>query len=304
MKYFLITCEGAPGLIDGVDAMGKNSDALDVIESLIKPIERDESIRSVSYNAMPNLAGQMELDASIIDGNTLEVGSVGALQGYMNPISIARSVINGIPHAMLVGEGAAQFAKEQGYQKETILSDQAAQDYRNWLDTDNREELLEAGKFTELSWQTCDPITAGGTVVALVSDCTSKLAAGASTSGWSWKHPGRLGDTPVIGAGIYADSRYGAAGCIGHGEIAIRSAASHKVIMKLEQGKSLNDALLYAAEEIQRIKKSFSAWIAIHGVDTRGNHQSICLGKGIDFYYFWKEGQKKPEKFSAKMLAI
>jgi L-asparaginase len=302
MRFFLATNEAVPGLKAGIDCANARGSAIDIVEHVIKPVERDANIHSVGFGGWPNMLGNVELDAAIINGTTLEAGAVGGLQGFHHPISVARKVMERLPHVMLVGAGATRFAKEMGFPEEETLSDDARKGWEKWIKHHAEERDLQHTPLTDFAWKSVDPQTAGGTVVCLAKDTDGMIGAGVSTSGLAWKYPGRLGDSPVIGAGVYADSRYGAAGCIGHGELAIRTSAARMVVAHLQYGASVHNACVTVAKEIQRLKQRYPAAITVHGIDARGNHAAVCVGNGVKDYYVWHEGKSQAEQVSAHVI--
>lgn len=301
MAFFLITNEGYNSLDTGIANLTQNLSAIETIESMINIVELDETVHSVGITSWPNMLGEMEFDASIMNGETLDAGSVGALKYCLHPISVAKAVMDKSPHALLVGEGARLFADEHGFGRHLALGQNSLEAYIKWL-ADNQLTHVDTHKLTELSWRTADPQKAGGTVAALIQDNHGNLSAGVSTSGWAWKHPGRLGDSPVIGAGIYADQRYGAAGCIGHGEVAIRTTAAKSIVQHMEYGLSVAEAVLKVAKEIQRMPKKFKSSIGLHAVSKTGEPYLLTLGDGVKEYFYWQSGMSKAEKRPTDLL--
>ncbi len=241
-------------------ALRVGASALDAVEAGIRLVELDPAVDSVGVGGLPNLLGQVELDASIMDGGSLHCGAVGSLMGYLHPISVARQVLEQLPHVFLVGAGAARFAAEIGAAAGPTLTPEATSRYRAWL----AELAADNGAFAAdgplAPWARRSALTSGpqsdlnrpgGTTTFLARDGRSGLAAGVSTSGWAYKYPGRLGDSPVIGAGNYADSRYGAAACTGQGELAIRAGTARAVVLYLKMGLPLRDACLEAVADLR-----------------------------------------------------
>ena len=208
------------GIGAAVTVLRDGGSGLDAVEAGIRLVEVAPDVHSVGQDAWPNLLGQSELDASIMDGETLDAGAVGALRGFIHPISVARRVMEDIPHVLLVGEGAARFADEIGAVRGDLLSETVREGWASWLEERmspqqwNRWPDKALAPWSRLS---ADPETAHGTVCFLARDGQGNTAVGVSTSGWAWKYPGRLGDSPIVGAGNYADNRHGAAACTGFG---------------------------------------------------------------------------------------
>jgi L-asparaginase / beta-aspartyl-peptidase len=215
--------EGTVGAPTTAHMLAEGAPALDAIEVGIRLIEADPSVRTVGRGGWPNLIGEIELDACLIDGTTLRTGAVGALKGFRHPVSVAREIMRRLPHEFLVGDGAARFAREIGAEEADNLIDDSRRAWQAWFENEvpepDRARWPEA-KLAELCRHAIDPEIGRDTTVFLAHDCAGDICSGTSTSGWGWKYPGRLGDSPIVGAGSYADTRYGAAACTGAGEMA------------------------------------------------------------------------------------
>jgi len=274
--------------------------ALDAIEAGIRLIEADPDIHCVGRGSWPNLLGQLELDASLMDGRTLDAGAVGALQGYLHPISVARKVMEQLPHAFLVGAGAARFADEIKAEPADNVTAVSRQAWESWLQDHLTAEERAAWPnvpLTRLTHLTADPIKVQGTTVFLAQDADDNIACGVSTSGWSWKHPGRLGDSPIIGAGNYADNRFGAAGCIGHGELTIRACTARSIVLYLKTGMGLRDAVYEAADDLRTLHKTFCGSLTLYAIDPSGEHFVLALGASPETHYWlWREDMSALER--------
>lgn len=280
--------EGRPGSIPLRDALCVGTHRLDAIEKALRIVEDDESVRSVGRGGMPNICGVMQCDASLLDGATLQCGAVGALENFPNAISVARKIIEKLPHVFLVGEGAARFAKECGFETAEMLTDDAKNKWIEWLaehpaqgDPRNSETPL-----ADMVGGSIDAATPKDTVIALVQDDSAEIASGASTSGWDFKYPGRLGDSPMIGAGHYCDSRFGAAACTHTGEMTIRLCAAHAIVMNMKVGMSPRDACIDVQDELYRLKEGHVGEVMLYAVNPAGEHAVISTGP-TERYYFW-----------------
>lgn len=250
------SANGAVGIEQAMEVLRAGGSALDAVEQATRLVEADPDDHTVGYGGYPNLLGEVELDASIMDGRTLEAGAVGGLKGYKYAITLARAVMEQLPHVMLVGEGAARFAAELGFQKEDLLTEAAAEVYRQGISgalPPDKQDWMSHGvdaNLARLVHLTADPERAAGTVNFIAQDGQGNIACAVSTSGWAWKYPGRLGDTPVIGAGNYADNRYGACACTGWGELAIRCSTAHSVVLYQRLGFGLEQACRQAMRDL------------------------------------------------------
>ena len=254
--------------------------ALDAVEAAIRLVELNPDDESVGLSGWPNLLGEVELDASLMDGRTRASGAVGALSGYPHPISVARQVMDKLPHVFLVGQGAAEFAAEMGFTQAPSPSDKAAREWFARVQANVPPEklptLLQRREMTPWVSLTRDPQRVAGTVDVIAIDRQGDIASGVSTSGWSWKYPGRLGDSPIIGAGNYCDNRYGAAACTGFGELAIRGATAHTVVLLMRTGMPLLEACQEAMRDLPHPPGSVDdSFMNIVAVDRHGNHCGV-----------------------------
>jgi L-asparaginase / beta-aspartyl-peptidase len=306
-KIILAGSEGGIGMPAAANALHHGLTALDIVEMAIRPVETDPTVRSVGLGGYPNLLGQLELDASIMDGWTLRSGSVGALQGYLHPISIARQVMERLPYVLLVGEGAARFAAEIGAEAGDNLTVEARASWEKWL----AEHASPADRtewpnvpLIEYARLSVDPETAGGTTIALVQDSASGIAAGVSTSGWAFKYPGRLGDSPIVGAGLYADDRWGAAACTGMGELSIRAGTSRAVVLYMKMGMDVRHACREALADLRTLQRSWRGGITLHAIDHDGQPCVITIGRDEPQpYWIWTEGMAAPERRISELVA-
>jgi len=302
MRIVLANSEGGVGMGIAMEMLRAGEAALDVVEQGIRQVEIDPKVRSVGVGGWPNLLGEVELDASIMDGRTLKTGAVGALRGYLHPISVARQVMEQLPHVFLVGEGAARFAAECGAEKGETLTEEAREEWEAWLRDHVPADVWERWPDVPLApWArlTADPETAGGTTVYLVQDGHGDIAVGVSTCGWAFKYPGRLGDSPIIGAGGYADNRYGAAACTGMGELAIRASTARSVVLYMKMGMSVEEACHEAARDLRSLKREYRGGVTIHAIDASGQPYVLAVDREDVTYWIWMEGMEAPERREA-----
>ncbi len=278
----IASANGAIGLPAAWAMLQAGGSALDAVELATRLVEDNPDDHSVGYGGYPNLLGEVELDASIMDGATLRSGAIGALRGHRHPISLARRVMEDLPHVMLVGEGAARFAAELGMPSENLLTNAAAQVWREGVAGRLPETFRDAqgtiiadllARATHLA---TDPERVAGTVNFIAQDRTGRIASAVSTSGWAWKYPGRLGDSPIIGAGNYADDRYGAAACTGWGELAIRAGTARSVVLYLKQGLTLESACREAFHDLGALGVPIEHILMnMVALDRHGNHCAV-----------------------------
>lgn len=227
---------GARALPEGVRILRRGGSALDAVEACARFVEADVSDVSVGRGGLPNVLGQVELDASIIDGTSHRAGAVAALQGYLHPISVARAVMERLPHVMLVGAGAARFAAEIGAQRARNLTPSTR---RLWVARLAKAHETPASVRRRAALAPVVRRTVGeerGTVNFIALDRRGNVASAVSTSGWAYKYPGRLGDSPIVGAGNFCLTAVGGACCTGFGELAIRNVTAKTAVDRLALG--------------------------------------------------------------------
>jgi len=271
------------GLDDGMAILRDGGTAVDAVVATIRRVEANEEDHSVGLGGRPNLLGEVELDASIMDGRTLATGAVGALRGYQDAIDLARVVMDEMPHVLLVGAGAEHLAAELEFPPRNLLTPEAERIWRSRLgersgDASDRQAARQLVGL--LSRDPELPADVHGTVNVIARDASGNIASGVSTSGWAWKYPGRLGDSPIIGAGNYADNRFGAAACTGRGEMAQRCCTAHSVVTFMRFGMSLADALHLAAQDLQRLDDPYRSEVNIIAIDRDGHHAAVSTAPG------------------------
>lgn len=266
------------GFDRGIDILKAGGSALDAVEAVTRVVEDNPDDHTVGYGGIPNLDGVVELDASIMDGATRRAGCVGGMRGYRAAITVARGVMERLPHVLVVGDGAAAVAASLGLEEEELLSPEAEKIWRDGLEgrldkssAANRMASVVAG--LRKSSAEVD----AGTVDVLARDARGSIASAVSTSGWGWKHPGRLGDTPVIGAGNYCDDRYGAAACTGLGELAIRAGTARTTVEGLAAGLDAPAACARALRDLAGLGPPESAWMNVVALGADGSHGAASL---------------------------
>src|SRR6267378_5696320 len=259
---------GARACARAIEMLAAGQDTLDAVIAGVNINEEDPEDSSVGYGGLPNEEGVVELDACVMHGPTRRAGSVASIRGIKTPSKIAKLVMTESDHVMLAGEGALRFAKAFGFQEENLLTEKSrlawlvwkrtlrdAKGHNNWngdLDAPLKAMFPSADKaILAWAWEMAQrPPT--GTINCLGLNAKGELSGVTTTSGLSWKVPGRVGDSPIIGAGLYVDQDVGAAGSTGRGEENIRVAGAHTIVENMRHGMGPKEAALDALKRIAR----------------------------------------------------
>jgi len=283
------------GFADGMRILRAGGQALDAVEATIRRVESNPSDHSVGYGGLPNILGEVELDASIMDGRSLEAGAVCAVKGYEHVISLARQVMRRLPHVFLASAGAEQLAGELGMPRRKLLTARARATFDRKVTPRLRRQYRTLQDRVRAATQ--DPQVAAtaedyfGTVNVIALDRRGDIASGVSTSGWAWKYPGRIGDSPVIGAGNYADNRYGACACTGYGEMAIRCSTARSLVLYLKMGFSLDRASREAMSDLRHLTVPFPPRMNLVAVDANGQHVGLTTEAVRQVRYVYQTGR-------------
>ncbi len=272
---------GAIGIHQAMTALKGGGNALDAVETGTRLVEANPEEHSVGYNGYPNILGELELDASIMDGRTLDSGAVAAMRGFPYAISVARQVLErNLPHVLLAGEGAERFAREIGAEeRDEMLTDAVRQVWRRRLESSDASQPEETRLLDTVKLAT-DPERVAGTVNFIAIDSSGDICSGVSTSGWAWKYPGRIGDSPIIGAGNYADNRYGACACTGMGEMAIRAGTARSVVLYMQMGMTLEAAAHTAMRDLRDLGGDYIGGMNLIALDRHGEHIGLSSDAG------------------------
>ncbi|AXY72971.1 glycosylasparaginase [Paraflavitalea soli] len=268
--------------------------ALDAVEAGVKVPEADESNQSVGYGGLPDRDGRVTLDACIMD-EQYNCGSVMCLEHIMHPISVARLVMEKTPHVVLVGDGALQFALANGFKKENLLTPASEKAWKEWLKTSKYEPLMNIEN--KLYNKENDPMPGGinnhDTIGLLAMDTNGQLSGACTTSGMAYKLHGRVGDSPIIGAGLYVDNEVGAATSTGVGEEVIRIVGSHLVVELMRQGHKPEAACKKAVERIisRSPEKAKQVQVGFLAINKKGEFGAYALQPG--FTYAVKSGKEE-----------
>ncbi|KJD31179.1 glycosylasparaginase [Tamlana nanhaiensis] len=253
-------------------ALQNGAKPLDAIEVGMKIPEGDPTIRSVGYGGYPDREGNVTLDACIMDHNS-DCGSVSFLKNIKHPISVAKRVLENTPHVMLSGEGALQFALEEGFKEENLLTPESEADWKKWLEESKYKPVIN--------------IENHDTISMLVIDNDGNISGGCTTSGAAWKMHGRVGDSPIIGAGLFLDNEVGAAAATGLGEAVIRTAGSAMVVELMRQGKSPDQACKEIVERIYNKHKNHRDMeylqVGFIAVNKAGEYGGYSLRSGFNY---------------------
>jgi N4-(beta-N-acetylglucosaminyl)-L-asparaginase len=253
--------------------LGSGGKAIDAVEKGVKLVEADPNERSVGYGGRPDRDGRVTLDACIMDENA-NIGAVLCLEHIVHPISVARMVMEQTPHVMLSGEGALDFALSKGFEKVNLLTKESEKEWKDWL---------KAGQYKpKVNIENHD------TIGMIALDANGDLSGACTTSGMAYKMHGRIGDSPIIGAGLYVDNEVGAATATGHGEEVVRVVGSFLVVELMRSGYSPQKA---CEEAVKRIKKKFDlrkanlndTQIGFIAINKKGQYGGFCLQKGFNY---------------------
>ena len=264
------------------EILKNNGRALDAVEAGVKIPEGDPTERSVGYGGRPDRDGRVTLDSCIMDEFS-NIGSVACLEFIKHPISVARMVMEKTPHVMLVGDGALQFALSQGFLKENLLVEDSEKEWKEWLKTS--EYLPKAN------------IENHDTIGMIALDARGNLSGACTTSGMAFKMHGRVGDSPIIGAGLYVDNEIGAATATGHGEEVIRIVGCHLVVELMRQGKSPQKACEEAVARIVKLTKNRNKnlkdiQVGFIALNKKGEYGAYCIQDGFNFAVNDSKGNK------------
>ena len=296
------SANGLAACAKAMEMLKSGADTLDAVIAGVNIVELDPNDTSVGYGGLPNEDGVVELDASVMHGPTRRCGSVAAIQGVKTPSKIAKLVMDHTTHVMLVGDGALKFAEAYGYQKEDLLTEKSRtawlvwkeslrspKAFNNWISMDQNlsAAVTTPLKQLKLAFPGMDDQTLAwawemalhptyGTINCLALNDKGELSGVTTTSGLAWKIAGRIGDSPIIGAGLYVDQDVGGAGSTGVGEENIRIAGGHTIVEAMRRGMTPSEAVL---EALKRVSRNYN--------DDRSKLDKL----DIEFYALRKDGE-------------
>ncbi|MFT5834571.1 MAG: N4-(beta-N-acetylglucosaminyl)-L-asparaginase [Cognaticolwellia sp.] len=259
------------GLIANEEAMGiltSGGRALDAVEAGVKTAEADAEGHSVGIGGLPDRDGYVTLDACIMDekGNA---GSVCFLEDIIHPISVARKVMEETPHVMLVGDGALQFALSQGFKREKLLTEKSEKSWKKWLEKSKYEPIIN--------------IENHDTISQIAIDSEGNISGACTTSGLAYKLHGRVGDSPIIGAGLFVDNEVGGACATGLGEAVLKTLGSFLIVELMRNGMTPQEACEEAINRIVRKQDYANFQIGYLAVDKNGNYGAYAIHPGFNF---------------------
>ena len=259
---------GMPANAAAWGVLEKGGRAIDAVEQGVRVPEADPAVRTVGLGGYPDASGEVTLDACIMD-DKMNCGSVAYLKGFVHPISIARRVMDDTPHVMLVGEGAKQFALSQGFTETNLLTPEAKADWLTWLKTREIKQIN---------------IENHDTIGMLALDREGNLSGACTTSGAAYKMPGRVGDSPIIGSGLYVDNEVGAATATGMGELMMKTVGCHLVVELMRQGASPAEACEGAVERIAKKLGDYKAFqVGFLALNKQGQYGAHCIQPGFNY---------------------
>lgn len=255
--------------------LSQQGSALDAVHQGVQVPEADPKDQSVGLGGLPDRDGKVTVDACIMDhlGNC---GAVFALEHILHPISVARMVMEKTPHVQLAGEGALQFALEMGFEKVNLLTDESKDAWEKWLKKSKYNPMITVENLLETIKDQHD------TIGMLAMDATGTLAGACTTSGMAYKMRGRVGDSPIIGSGLYVDNEVGAASATGVGEEVVRICGSHTVVEMMRQGHSPEEACKIAVERLVKMRgkeKTKDLQIGLIAINKAGEYGCYALNK-------------------------
>lgn len=287
------SANGERAVKKATELLQDEADPLDAVISGVNIIEEDPNDITVGYGGLPNEDGVVELDSCVMHGPTHNAGAVAALQNIKNPSKVAKVVMERTDHVLLVGQGALQFAKAHGFKEENLITEKSRKIWLYWKETLNKDDDWFPPPSPEVEEEVRKYFHLGGTINCCAVDTNGDLGGVTTTSGLSFKIPGRVGDSPIIGAGLYVDNEVGAAGSTGRGEANLKNLTSFMVVEFMRRGKSPEEACLAACQRIvehtklpvllnEKGKPDFN--VKFYAVNKKGDYGSAAIYSGGSFW--------------------
>jgi N4-(beta-N-acetylglucosaminyl)-L-asparaginase len=298
---------GMAATAKAMEMIQAGQDALDAVIAGVNIVEDDPNDMSVGYGGLPNEDGIVELDASVMHGPTARAGAVAALRNIKNPSKVARYVMERTDHVLLVGEGALRFAKAHGFKEEDLLTDKAREVWLRWKESlSPKDDWLPPHNIDtkDIGEEFKSALRHYGTINCCALDMKGNLSGCTTTSGLAFKISGRVGDSPIIGAGLYVDNEVGAAGSTGRGEANLTSCSCVLIVEWMKQGHTPEKACLLAAERIvqhtkmKRLlndegKPDFS--VTFYAINKQGEYGSASIYSGSKYVVNTGKGSEKKD---------
>lgn len=275
--------------------------ALDAAIAGAQAVEDDPTVDSVGFGGLPNSLGTVQLDACVMDGRTLNCGAVAGLENVRHPAALARRVMDHTTHILLVGDGAQRFALQQGFPLENLLTPESLAEWQRRR-AENAQKAANPGAVKAAM----DKPWGHDTVTVLALDQNNNLGGVCTTSGLANKVPGRVGDSPIIGAGLYVDNEAGAAGATGVGEEVIRIGGSLFIVEQMRAGRTSQEACELAVRRINSFavrRGVHPARVAFIALDRQGRHGAACTSR-TNFQYAVTVGGNRLEMRQAREIDV
>ena len=312
----IASTNGEKAIEKAMEMIKQGADALDAAVAAVNIVENDPNDDSVGYGGLPNEEGIVELDAAVMHGPSYRAGSVAALRNIKNPSNVAKVVMERTDHVLIVGEGALKFAKAHGFKEEDLLTEESRQKWLKWKETLSPEddwlpphiiEDINIGQYQR------SYLRHYGTIHCSALDMKGNLSCVTTTSGLAYKIPGRVGDSPIIGAGLYCDNEVGSAGSTGRGEANLLNCSSVMVVEWMRQGKSPEESCVLACKRIhercrekrlQDEKGRFKYNVKFYAINRRGEYGSAAIwgGEGANKSFFVIHDGESVKKLEAAYL--
>jgi N4-(beta-N-acetylglucosaminyl)-L-asparaginase len=272
---------GKPANERAAEVFHSGGTLLDAIERGINVPESDPNVTSVGFGGLPNAEGEVELDAAIMDGTRHRAGAVANIHKIKNPISVARLVLEKTKHTTLAGEGAFRFALNMGFHPELLLTPTSLKKWMDW----------KADPKHETFW--LNPTDNHDTIGMVATDGKGHVVSGCSTSGLAWKIPGRVGDSPLVGCGVFADDTVGAASATGDGDLMTNYCTSVSIVHTMARGATPQDACVELLQHMVKTDpQNKTRDVCVIAINNRGETGAASMRSGYRLKYaLWREGR-------------
>ena len=292
MPVAISSANGLQAVAKAMDLIRAGSDALDGVVAGVNIVEDDPNDTSVGYGGLPNEDGIVELDAAVMHGPTHRAGAVAALRNIKNPSRVARAVMERSDHVLIVGDGALRFARMHGFKEEDLLTERAREEWLKWKENlSTKDDWLPPhdANTKDIGGLFAPFYRHYGTIHCSAIDLKGNISSVTTTSGLAFKIPGRVGDSPIPGAGLFLDNEVGAAGSTGRGEANLVNCSSVMIVEYMRQGKSPEEACLKACQRIVDHNKMRRLMdddgrpnfdVKFYALNTRGEYGSASIFSG------------------------